>query len=345
MNKVVSRERSSRGPGRRSRAWIAATCAAALGALVLSACGGGSGDKSSTINFRLDYSPWGGEAPLFMAQELGYYEDAGLDVKLQPGKGSGATTQSVFAGHDDMGHAFLQTAIMSIDKGAKGRVVGTMSNASGNGFFVDESVNSLEDLYGKTIGVAPSTGSEWVLPALFGLNDLDLDKVKIERTEVGTLNAIYGQNKVDGILQEVAYGNPMVQRVRPSNVLRYKDIGFPLVHYGILVNQKMLDERPEDVRKFLEATAKGYEAAVEDPEAAAKAVTKHADQLEYEDILDQWEESIKIRYTESTEGLPALCSNDETWGESLALLSQYAGLKSDPKDIEKFYTQEYLDCE
>jgi len=48
----------------------------------------------------------------------------------------------------------------------------------------------------------------------------------------------------------------------------------------IIANEDLIDSNPELVRKFLKATAQGYEYAIENPEASADLLLKHAPEID-----------------------------------------------------------------
>ena len=47
------------------------------------------------LSVRLDFSPWGGQAAMHLAQNKGWFKEAKLDVDIQDGRGSGNTIQLV----------------------------------------------------------------------------------------------------------------------------------------------------------------------------------------------------------------------------------------------------------
>ena len=61
-------------------------------------------DKLDKLSVRLDFSPWGVQAAMHLAQNKGWFKAAGLDVDIQDGRGSGSTIQLVNAGQADVGH-------------------------------------------------------------------------------------------------------------------------------------------------------------------------------------------------------------------------------------------------
>ena len=77
--------------------------AAAATALLAGPLAAGPAAAEEKMTIRLDFSPWGVHAGMHLAKEKGWFKDAGLDVDIQDGRGSGNTLQLVNAGQADVG--------------------------------------------------------------------------------------------------------------------------------------------------------------------------------------------------------------------------------------------------
>src|SRR5207247_3002465 len=62
---------------------------------------------ADAIRLRMDWTPWGDQAPFHLAQERGLFKKYGLEVSVDDGNGSVATVQIVGNGEYDVGHASL----------------------------------------------------------------------------------------------------------------------------------------------------------------------------------------------------------------------------------------------
>ena len=52
------------------------------------------------LDFILNWVPGGDHAPYYYAKKMGWYKEAGIDLNLEPGKGSAVAVQKVGAGAD-----------------------------------------------------------------------------------------------------------------------------------------------------------------------------------------------------------------------------------------------------
>src|SRR3979409_1034306 len=70
------------------------------------------------LSVRLDFSPWGVQAAMHLAQNQGWFKEAKLDVDIQAGRGSGNTIQLVNAGQADVGQVQVGLVGSARAKGA-----------------------------------------------------------------------------------------------------------------------------------------------------------------------------------------------------------------------------------
>src|SRR5438876_10871080 len=63
-------------------------------------------------------------APFFLGKERGYYEQEGIDLDIQEGRGSGVTVQAVAANTATFGYVDIATMIKAAAKGAPVKAVG-----------------------------------------------------------------------------------------------------------------------------------------------------------------------------------------------------------------------------
>src|ERR671931_117550 len=63
-----------------------------------------SGPKEA-VTFTLNWVPYGEHAPFYYGIQKGYYDDEGIDLRIEPGSGSGTTIKSVAQGQTMFGWA------------------------------------------------------------------------------------------------------------------------------------------------------------------------------------------------------------------------------------------------
>jgi NitT/TauT family transport system substrate-binding protein len=128
-----------------------------LKALLVAGCAGLSGASASAadkLSVRLDFSPWGVQAAMHLAQYKGWFKEAGLDVDIQDGRGSGNTIQLVNAGQADVGQVQVGLVGSARAKGATIKSIATFQRKTDLCVLVDKdsSVGKVADLCGKSMG-------------------------------------------------------------------------------------------------------------------------------------------------------------------------------------------------
>lgn len=114
--------------------------------------------------FEFLYSPYADYAPFFVAEELGYFDEYGLDVTLAPKGGTAETIQMLASGNVLSGAATWGAGLFnSINAGATVTIVATLAKMpdtvpSPSPFMVsqkawDEGIRTVADLKGKRVGI------------------------------------------------------------------------------------------------------------------------------------------------------------------------------------------------
>lgn len=110
------------------------------------------------------YSPYADYAPFFVAEELGFFEDFGVDVTLSPKGDTAETIQMLASGNIEAGAATWASSLFNaLDRGATVAIIATSARMpstvpSPSPFMVsqtawDAGIRTVADLRGKRIGI------------------------------------------------------------------------------------------------------------------------------------------------------------------------------------------------
>ncbi|GAA4531810.1 hypothetical protein GCM10023174_23800 [Chelativorans composti] len=143
-----------------SRRIFLASATAAAAAFSL----GASAQAQDKPQIEFLYSPFADYAPFFLAKELGYFDEFGLDVTLAPKSGTAETIQMLASGNSIAGAATWGAGLFnSIRQGATVTIVATLARMpdtvpSPSPFMVSEKawqdgIRKVEDLKGKRVGI------------------------------------------------------------------------------------------------------------------------------------------------------------------------------------------------
>ena len=143
-------------------------CWAAIGAAAFTLAVATSALAQTKLTFQLNWVAGGANAGFAAAVGEGYYKDAGLDVTIVQGNGSGNTAQLVASGRSVLAYADAVAISQLVAKGAPMTVVSTVyqSNPNQVSALKKTGIKSVKDLVGKKVGV-PSGSSQTTMLPLF----------------------------------------------------------------------------------------------------------------------------------------------------------------------------------
>src|SRR6202045_1197216 len=144
--------------------------------------GTAQGQPKDKVVLMLNWYVYSEHAPFFLGKERGYFDQEGIDLDIQEGRGSGVTVQAVAAGTATFGYADISTMIKAASKGAPVTAVGVALQTSPMSVmgFADKNVRKPEDIKGKIVAVTPGDSMSQIWPLFLkktGLKDTDFRQV------------------------------------------------------------------------------------------------------------------------------------------------------------------------
>jgi NitT/TauT family transport system substrate-binding protein len=130
------------------------------------------------------------------------------------------------------------------------------------------------------------------------------------------------------------------QRVIEPAALRFADYGANIVGMTILTQEATIKNKSDLVRRFVKATARSWEEAKKNPEAAVDATMKVKPDLNRASQIDQLKVDIELLDSPNSKGRIGW-GDQKDWDQTIALLKQYRDLQTD-KPWTAFHTNEFL---
>ena len=318
----------------------------ATGALLALAATVGDGYAAEKVVLRTDYKFNGYVAPFALALEKGFYKDAGIDVSIEQGQGSGTTVQTVASGADTFGLADAATAVLGISAQqipVKLLSVYTQSATMGLIYHPDSDfTGDLSGIKGKVvISSAGAADLRLLAPALasVGLSEND---VEIQLVDTNARVPLFLQTP-GSFLTGFATGDLLRVRSRlpDAKYVPYAQYGVVAYGTGLIAGNETIEEKPDLVRAFVSASRKGWEEAVKDPEAAVAASIKLFPDLSADLMRDGLKIALEQQlHTPATEGHPIGWTDEGDWMKMLEVLKTYASLQ--PQEPSTYYTNEFI---
>lgn len=346
------------------RRWAVLLVLAAL-SVFATACGGeeaaapstsSGSDSESTdapkeardVTVQFTFIARGEYAHLFLAQEKGYFEEEGINVDFQEGKGAVLQSVASRGGQDTFVISTLNEATESISNGGLPMISVAAWEPKSASVFVskpDNPINTPKDLEGKTIGVKQGLSMDLMLPTFFKRNGVDPSKVEVKRLDPAAANTVFVKGDVDAVDAFITNEVPILEDQAKGDLvtLAVADNGVPELGIGVLVTTKFLEQDPELVRGFLRAAHKGIVDMTADPAAAAAAIkaSKFAEGLPDVAIIEKQVENT-IELMPEPDGHMHGWADPAAW-ETMAKHQQESGVIKEVLPMEKYFTNDYLE--
>jgi putative hydroxymethylpyrimidine transport system substrate-binding protein len=316
-------------------------------ALLPAACGEKedtlSPQGSKGVELLLDYFPNADHAPIYAAQAKGYFEQAGLDVKIRQPTDPAAPIKQVAAGRVDLAISYEPEVLRARDKGLKVVAVGALVRGPLTSIISlpKAKVRRPGDLEGKTVGTAGIDYQTAYLQTILGDAGVSPGSVKQRNVGFNLVPALL-TGKVDAILGGFwnYEGVDLRQRGKRPRIIRIERAGVPDYDELVLVaNEDALDRDAPKLRAFIGALSRGARALERDPDGATEGL------LDANPDLDPKLQRASVKATLplflAPEGKPYGWQDPGKWQEFTAWMRENKLLEKLP-DAKGAFTNELL---
>jgi NitT/TauT family transport system substrate-binding protein len=251
----------------RRRRFRISLVALALLSLVAAACGDDSGDDTADAasdtageeatpsggTLQVGYSAWPGWYPLVVAEEQGFFDDAGVDVELTFFASYIASLDALVAGELDVNAQTLNDTIFSVSAGAEQKIFVVGDNSTGNDAVIcDESITSVADLAGKSIAAEAGVVDHFLL--LQGLAEEGLTEDDIEFSGLATdaAAAAFAGGEFDCVAVFAPFTAQALER--PGSKVIFSSADFPgTIPDHFVATVDAIEGKSAELQKFVEA--------------------------------------------------------------------------------------------
>ena len=279
-------------------------------------------------------------AGFYVAREQGYYEEEGLEVEFVPGGVGIDIFAAVVDGAADFSVVGADAVLIERARGVPITAIATLYQI--NPFilvsFADSGIASPMDFVGRTVSMTDDS-----LPQFSAM----LDNVGVDLGDLTLVPYTYDDTPfltgdVD-VSISFAAGSllPLREKIgdRVLNIVWPDDYGVHFYSDTLIARDVFLQQRPELVVRFLRATIRGHEYALDHPDAAVEATMRYAVDQERSVQTAMFEASIPLIYT----GLDRIgWMRSEIWKGMYDVLWTH-GILEDPFPVEDAYSLSYLE--
>lgn len=262
--------------------------AAMAGALIGCADKGKDTEKKEKITFVLDWTPNTNHTGIYVAQEKGYFEEAGLEVEIVQPPEDGAEVL-VASGKAQFGVSF-QDSMMPAITGADAMPIEAVAailqhNTSGIVSRKGEGMDRPKGMESKKYATWDLDLEKATIKNVVEADGGDFSKIEMIPSTVTDEVSALESKSVDAIWIFYGWAGIACEVAGlETDYFAFKDINPALDFYTpvIIGNSDWMKENPDTAKAFLSAVQKGYEYAVESPDDAADILLKASPELDEE---------------------------------------------------------------
>lgn len=261
---------------------------AVLSAAIAAGCGEKEesirGGEAEVVELMLDFFVNPDHAGIYTAIDNGYFEVAGLDVTPRVPSDPSAPIKLVAAGQADLAISYEPEVLLARDRGLPVVAVASIVSEPLTSLISlpDAEIDDPADLRDKTIATAGIPYQDAFIGRI--LRDARISEDEVEQVSVGLgLEQAVLSGKADAMLGGFRNieGVSLEERGLNPRVVPVDELGIPTYDELVLVaNSDDVAADPEPIRLFIAALERGTQNAIDDPEAATKAVLDAGDGLD-----------------------------------------------------------------
>lgn len=203
-------------------------------------------------------------APQYVALELGYFTEEGLNVKLETGFGADKTMTALLSGNADIGFMGSESSIYAYMQGASDYAVNfaQLTQRAGNFLVAREPIEnfSWDMVKGKTIlGGRPGGMPEMILEYILKQNNIDPEKdvTIVQNIDFGLTSGAFASGQGDFTV-EFEPGATALELQKAGYVVASLGVDSGFVPYTAYCAKKSyIQKNPEIIEKFVKAIERG----------------------------------------------------------------------------------------
>ncbi|MGH8872709.1 MAG: ABC transporter substrate-binding protein [Acidimicrobiia bacterium] len=227
------------------------------------------------ITVLTDFLLFGYHSPLYAAEAEGFFDEVGLDVTIEGGRGSADGATKIAAGAAQFGVIdSISSLVASIRGGELLQVAAYMPRHPGGLCYITErtTIDSYADVEGLTIGAAEGDAYLVALPGLMEAAGADPEGYEFIPVEPANTTAALVAGEIDltpcGLPTFASRAAGAEAEGLTADFFSFADNGFDVLGFSVVVNGGFAADNPGAVQGFVDAWSRGVVWSVQNPEEA-----------------------------------------------------------------------------
>lgn len=263
-----------------------------LAALALTLLFGAQAVAQDKVRFQTDWIPSGEHAMYYGAWSKGIYAKHGIDITITRGYGSGDTVTKVASGAADFGVADIAAVMTARARtNVPVKTIAVLYNESPHSLFVLKSsgITNFKGLEGKKIGITPGNSHRFYFPEVAKKAGTDPNKLIWTNMDGAAMAAQLIAKNIDAApFYSIHYyyiNKAAVKAGEEILPLPFVEVGFKIYAASLITTDKMIQDKPDLVTRFMAATKEAFEWAAANPEEACKLHVARFPEVELDDCM------------------------------------------------------------
>jgi NitT/TauT family transport system substrate-binding protein len=247
----------------------------------------GAASAQSPVRLVLDYAMQGQQSPIVLAADGGYFERAGVTVRVDRGYGSGDSITKVASGAYDVAFADVGAAVAFNSSQGSTKLIDVFQVYDAAPMVMlsltKSHINKPSDLAGKRIASPPGASSRVMFPTFAAVNNIDTSKIVWIDVTPQLRETLLKQGQADAttaLITDLAGLNRLNLTEDEISIMRFSDYGVNLYGHAILTTPAFAAKNPDVIRKLVKGVAEALKASIGNPTAAIAALAKRDSMVE-----------------------------------------------------------------
>lgn len=304
------------------------------------------------VSVQLDWVVRGNHAMFFVAKELGYFAENGIEVtEIRKGTGSPDAMRLVGNGNAEFGFGDLPTLAVARSQGVPVVALAAVNQRSPLAMIALAKSHELKqpaDLKGLNIGIHPAGSTYIFFRAFLAANGMSEADVKMSTVSppyesyllLGHVDAVPGYIDAEVPELEAKAGGP-----GSLSIMQGADWGYNVYGSGLFTSEAMIKDNPDLVRRFAAAYRKAFDYVAAHPEESAAIVAKLVPEYGSKQAVLQAQLQADIDHTFTSDDTKAHglgWMSETAWGNTIQVLKEQGAIKTDVP-VESAFTVQFLE--
>ncbi len=230
----------------------------------------------------LDWAIQGHNSAFIIAEEKGWYKEAGANVTVSRGYGSGDTVAKVASGAFQIGYGDIYVLLRFLGENPNQRMkcfyMAHERSALSIAVHSDSPITNPRELVGKRVASPVGDASRQVFPLFADKNGIKESDITWVNVTADLRETLFVQRQVDAISGSM---NTIILNVLAAKVPRdkvrffpYADYGLPLYGHCLFTTEEFAEKNPQVLTATVHGLVKGMRAMLSDRKAAVEAAMR-----------------------------------------------------------------------